>query len=130
VDRSGDGPADNSSNTWAASHGFTAHERAVVAELSLCGRRLLDVGTKPGVLTGLMHRSPRRNAADTDERQAGGMTQEVLDLGAAPRRPSDQALRRLSRQTLGVRGLLDRRPDLRGVVTWSEEIAESVLWSA
>lgn len=58
------------------------------------------------------------------------MTQEVLDRAAALRRPSDEALRRLSRQTLGVRGLLERRPELRGVVTWSEEIAESVLWSA
>lgn len=90
----------------------------------------MDVGRRPGVLTGLMHRSPSRNAADTYERQAGHMTQEVLDRPAGPRRPSDRALRRLSRQTLGVQGLLERRPDLRGVVTWSEEIAESVLWSA
>ncbi len=58
------------------------------------------------------------------------MTQGVLDRSAGRRRPSDQALCRLSRQTLGVRGLLERRPELRGVVTWSEEIAESVLWSA
>jgi hypothetical protein len=55
------------------------------------------------------------------------MTQDVVDR---PPRPTDQALRRLSRQTFGVRGLLERRPELRGVVTWSEEIAESVLWSA
>ena len=55
------------------------------------------------------------------------MTQEVV---GRPARPTDQALRRLSRQALGVRGLLERRPELRGVVTWSEEIAESVLWSA
>ena len=58
------------------------------------------------------------------------MTQEVLDRPAGPRHPSDLALRRLSRQTLGVRGLLERRPELRGVATSSEEIAESVLWSA
>jgi hypothetical protein len=55
------------------------------------------------------------------------MTQDVVDR---PPRPTDQALRRFSRQTFGVRGLLERRPELRGVVTWSEEIAESVLWSA
>jgi len=58
------------------------------------------------------------------------MTQDVLDRAAGSRRPTDDALRRLSRQTLGVRDLLERRPELRGVVTWSEEIAESVLWSA
>lgn len=59
------------------------------------------------------------------------MTQEALDRAAGSHRPpTDQALRRLSRQTLGVRDLLERRPELRGVVTWSEEIAESVLWSA
>ncbi|MGH3348744.1 MAG: hypothetical protein ACRDO4_17325 [Nocardioides sp.] len=58
------------------------------------------------------------------------MTQDVLAGPAGPRPPTDQALRRLSRQTLGVRDLLERRPELRGVVRWSEEIAESVLWSA
>ena len=35
-----------------------------------------------------------------------------------------------SRRTLDLAELLDRRPDLRGVSTWSEEIALSVLWSA
>jgi hypothetical protein len=33
-----------------------------------------------------------------------------------------------SRRTLGLTDLLSRRPDLRGVSTWSE-VAESVLWS-
>ena len=39
-------------------------------------------------------------------------------------------LRRLSRQALGMGGLLERRPELRGVATWSEGVVESVLWSA
>jgi len=39
-------------------------------------------------------------------------------------------LRRLSRQTLGMSGRLERRPELRGVATWSEGVVESVLWSA
>ncbi|MEJ7795331.1 MAG: hypothetical protein WKF50_07250 [Nocardioides sp.] len=39
-------------------------------------------------------------------------------------------LRRLSRQALGMAGLLERRPELRGVATWSEGVVESVLWSA
>lgn len=42
----------------------------------------------------------------------------------------DSRLRRLSRQTLGMAGLLERRPELRGVSTWSEGVVESVLWSA
>lgn len=39
-------------------------------------------------------------------------------------------LRRLSRQTLGVAGLFERRPELKDVATWSEGVIESVLWSA
>jgi hypothetical protein len=35
-----------------------------------------------------------------------------------------------SRRTLGLADLLDRRPELRGLATWAEEVAESVLWSA
>ena len=35
-----------------------------------------------------------------------------------------------SRRTMGLNDLLTRRPELRGGSTWSEEIAESVLWSA
>ena len=35
-----------------------------------------------------------------------------------------------SRRTLGLADLLDRRPELRGVTTWTEEVAQSVLWSA
>lgn len=46
------------------------------------------------------------------------------------RRRTDSQLRRLSRQTMGMSGLLDRRPELRGVSTWSEGVVESVLWSA
>jgi hypothetical protein len=42
----------------------------------------------------------------------------------------DSQLRRLSRQTMGMAGLLERRPELRGVATWSEGVVESVLWSA
>ena len=42
----------------------------------------------------------------------------------------DSQLRRLSRQTMGMAGLLERRPELRGVSTWSEGVVESVLWSA
>ncbi len=42
----------------------------------------------------------------------------------------DGRLRRLSRQTIGMAGLLQRRPELRGVSTWSEGVVESVLWSA
>ncbi len=42
----------------------------------------------------------------------------------------DSQLRRLSRQTMGMAGLLQRRPELRGVATWSEGVVESVLWSA
>lgn len=43
---------------------------------------------------------------------------------------TDSQLRRLSRQTMGMAGLLERRPELRGVSTWSEGVVESVLWSA
>jgi hypothetical protein len=39
-------------------------------------------------------------------------------------------LRRLSRQTLAMSGLLERRPELPGVATWGEGVVESVLWSA
>jgi hypothetical protein len=42
----------------------------------------------------------------------------------------DSQLRRLSRQTMGMAGLLERRPELRGVSVWSEGVVESVLWSA
>lgn len=35
-----------------------------------------------------------------------------------------------SRRTLGLAELLDRRPELRGVTAWTEEVAQSVLWSA
>lgn len=35
-----------------------------------------------------------------------------------------------SRRTRGLAELLERRPELRGVGTWTEHIAESVLWSA
>lgn len=42
----------------------------------------------------------------------------------------DSQLRRLSRQAMGLAGLLDRRPELRGVCTWSEGVVESVRWSA
>jgi hypothetical protein len=42
----------------------------------------------------------------------------------------DSQLRRLSRQTMGMSGLLERRPELRGVASWSEGVVESVLWSA
>ncbi len=45
-------------------------------------------------------------------------------------RRGDSQLRRLSRQTMGMAGLLERRPELRGVSTWSEGVVESVLWSA
>ena len=35
-----------------------------------------------------------------------------------------------SRRTRGLAELLDRRPELRGLGTWPEHVAESVLWSA
>ncbi len=55
-----------------------------------------------------------------------------LTLAADPRElhREDSQLKRLSRQTMGMSGLLDRRPELRGVSTWSEGVVESVLWSA
>lgn len=55
-----------------------------------------------------------------------------LQLAADPREldRGDSQLKRLSRQTMGMAGLLDRRPELRGVSTWSEGVVESVLWSA
>lgn len=45
-------------------------------------------------------------------------------------RREDARLARLSRQTLGVAGLFERRPELRDVATWSDGVVESVLWSA
>lgn len=58
----------------------------------------------------------------------------VTDPHPAPEplefRRVDSQLRRLSRQTMGMAGLLERRPELRGVATWSEGVVESVLWSA
>ena len=48
--------------------------------------------------------------------------------GPAPREARDLSLQ--SRRTLGLADLLERRPDLRGVSTWAEEVARSVLWSA
>jgi len=35
-----------------------------------------------------------------------------------------------SRRALELSDLLRRRPELRGVCTWAEELTESVLWSA
>ena len=52
---------------------------------------------------------------------------DLIDL-AATRQGRDLGLQ--SRRTLGLAELLRRRPELRGVCTWAEEIAESVLWSA
>lgn len=59
----------------------------------------------------------------------------IADTVAGPPDPrelvrTDSQLRRLSRQTMGMAGLLERRPELRGVSTWSEGVVESVLWSA
>ncbi len=48
----------------------------------------------------------------------------------AERQRLDSQLRRLSRQTVGAAGLYERRPELRGVSTWSEVVVDSVLWSA
>ena len=68
-------------------------------------------------------------------------TDTATDIGTDTRAPTtvrdplevrrvDSQLRRLSRQTMGMAGLLERRPELRGVATWSEGVVESVLWSA
>lgn len=45
-------------------------------------------------------------------------------------RPEGRDLSLQSRRTLGLTDLLSRRPELRGVSTWAEEVADSVLWSA
>jgi hypothetical protein len=42
----------------------------------------------------------------------------------------DSRIRRRSRQALGVADLLERRPELRGVSTFSDEVVEAVLWTA
>lgn len=52
------------------------------------------------------------------------------DRAPRPRRREGRDLALLSRRTLGLVDLLDRRPELRGMSTWTEEVAESVLWSA
>ena len=52
----------------------------------------------------------------------------VSDPGPDPRPGRDLA--RLSRRTLGLTDLLERRPELRGVSTSAEELVHSVLWSA
>lgn len=61
--------------------------------------------------------------------------EDVLHSSTAPTDPRalDRDGRNLalqSRRTLGLTDLLSRRPELRGVGRSSEEIAESVLWSA
>jgi hypothetical protein len=50
------------------------------------------------------------------------------DLVAAAREGRDLTLQ--SRRTLGLADLLERRPELRGVSSWAEDVAEYVLWSA
>jgi hypothetical protein len=47
---------------------------------------------------------------------------------AVPYEGRDLALQ--SRRVLGLARLLERRPELRGVSTWSEEMVQHVLWSA
>lgn len=60
--------------------------------------------------------------------EAATHTTQPFDAVTAAREARKLALR--SRRTLDLTDLLVRRPDLRGVSSWSEEIAESVLWSA
>ncbi len=81
------------------------------------------------------HRDERDFARRTHVRNTGvtgaghdpGMT-DVLMPGPVRREGRDLALQ--SRRTLALADLLERRPDLRGVGTWAEEVARSVLWSA
>lgn len=61
------------------------------------------------------------------------MTETLLPQPGPDRVESTLARRNLalqSRRSLGLNDLLSRRPELRGVSTWTEDFAESVLWSA
>ena len=80
----------------------------------------------------LSRSSPRRNAPVAGGRHDGGMESEptLRPTSSLDARREDARLRRLSRQTLGASGLLERRPELKDVATWSDGVVESVLWSA
>jgi len=55
---------------------------------------------------------------------------DIADAEIPPPSRDGRDLALQSRRTLGLSDLLRRRPELRGVSTWAEEIAESVLWTA
>ena len=75
-----------------------------------------------------MCRSHARNAGVTGAADDHDMTD--VRLPERPLRLEGRDLALQSRRTLGLADLLDRRPELRGLTTWAEEVAESVLWSA
>jgi hypothetical protein len=73
-------------------------------------------------------RSRARNAGVTGRADDRTMTDLLPPHPAAPREGRDLALQ--SRRVLGLSTLLQRRPELRGVGTWPEEMVQHVLWSA
>ena len=70
-----------------------------------------------------------RNADVTGPEDDPVMTDvRVPDAATAPREERDLDLR--SRRILGLAELLERRPELREVSAWSDEVTRHVRWSA
>jgi hypothetical protein len=62
---------------------------------------------------------------------APGTIPDMTDVRRpAPVRHEGRDLALQSRRTLGLADLLERRPELRGISGWAEEVVGSVLWSA